>query len=475
MKIRKVLIAAPMALTLTSCGGDDGAKLPPPKTNLSPQFTSATATTVTENSAGSFYTTTATDADGDAVNFSISGGADAAFFQLSGPELSFVASPNFDRFADSNQDNVYDVILSASDGRGGTVEQTINVTVENDREGVSVRRITAGLNDPVGITDFLGVSGYEGFLLVAERGGTIWSVNSNTGEKRVWRDLNLSPGREAIDIASYGRGGSVGKVVVLVRDSQGIYLVLPDYDPFFEIKIADGDPMGARATLAYTLNTELGGQGLLVVAIGDPGGERAQGISGYGNVYIVRDPSPSTTRDKLFEVGRGIQQPSRIFDFIHGVLIADVGHSFEQELSPLVSRDLANFGWPFFEGNVEVQAGAPATLVGPSFVYPFGTGDFSGTAIRGGLYYDATDPYEISPIDSLNDRVLFADTNGSIFTVGLDLDHPSYLDQASLENRTLDFVPDIGAIDSVVALTKNFSQVLYILDADGEVFRVDPS
>lgn len=470
MKFRKFAFLGSLALTLVSCGGGSDNTPTPPVSNRTPQFTSATTALLSENTTGSFYTATATDADGDAVAFSITGGADASFFRLSGAELSFIKAPNFDLFADSNEDNVYNVTLSASDGRGGTVERSISVTVENDVEGVSVRRIAEGFDDPTSITDWIdGGTGNDGFLLVAERGGKIWSVNNNTGERRVWRDLNLAPGRELLDIAGLGRGGIVASPIALIRDNQGIYLAFPDFNPFTELRIADGDPEGAGATLAYTYNTELGGQGLLVVAIGDPGGRRAQGSSGYGNVYLVRNPSPFTTRAELFEVGRGIQQPSGIFDFVQGVLLADVGSSFEHELSPLLSRDLANFGWPFFEGTVEVQAGASTTLVPPSFVYPLGTGILRGSAIRGGVYYNSSNPFETSRISSLNDRTLFADADGSIFTVGLDFD------PASFENRTLDFAPASGRIDSVVKVAENFARVLYILDADGEVFRADPS
>lgn len=460
-----------MALTIVACGGSDGAApTTPPSANRSPQFTSIAGTTVTENSTGSFYTATATDADGDTIAFSIVGGTDAAFFELTGAELSFIETPNFDRFADSNEDNIYNVTISASDGRGGTVERSISVTLENDVEGVSVRRIATGFNDPTSITDWIdGGAASDGFLLVAERGGKIWSLNSNTGERQIWRDLNLAPGRELIEIAGNGRGGIRASPIAIIRDNQGIYLAFPDFASIPELKIADGDPEGAGAALGYTINTELGGQGLLVVAIGDPGGQRAQGNSGYGNIYVVRDPSAFTTRNDLFELGRGVQQPSAIFDFIQGVLIADVGSSVEHELSPLVSRDLVNFGWPFFEGRVEIQAGAPTTLVPPSFVYAVGDGNLSGTAIRGGVYYDSTDRFENSRISSLNDRILFADKDGSIFTVGLDFD------PASFENRTLDFLPDAGSLDSIVKVAENFQRVLYILDTDGEVFRADPS
>ena len=46
---------------------------------------------------------------------------------------------------------------------------------------------------------------------------------------------------------------------------------------------------------------------------------------------------------------------------------------------------------------------------------------------------------------------------------------------ASIELRTLDFAPDTGAIDRVVEIAADAAGVLYILDADGEIFRVDPA
>lgn len=361
MNFERAALLVLMALALTSCGGGNGGSgtgSTPPTANQAPQFNSASAVSVLENSSGPFYRATATDSDGDAVSFSIVGGADASLFRLDGADLSFTSTPNFDRFADADRNNVFDIRLRASDPRGGSVEQSISITVGNSIEGVSVRRIVTGLDNPVAITGFIeGVVG-DDFLLVGERDGTIWSVNGATGERTVYRELNLAPGRELLDVAGFGAGGIVLRPVALVRDSSGIYLI-PSLDsaPIAEIRIADGDPQGAGATLAYTWNTELGGQGLLVIAIGDPGGQRAQGTSGYGKVLILRDPSGATTSDELFEVGRGLQQPSRIFDFVEGVLIAEVGQTAQHELSPLTSRSSVNFGWPFFEGTAAVRSG----------------------------------------------------------------------------------------------------------------------
>ena len=70
------------------------------------------------------------------VDFSISlapdalNGADQSAFEIS-PDgvLSFKAPPDFEAPADANGDNVYEVVVQADDGNGGTTTQTISVTV----------------------------------------------------------------------------------------------------------------------------------------------------------------------------------------------------------------------------------------------------------------------------------------------------------------------------------------------------------
>lgn len=123
-----------LALSLAACGGGSGGKgggtNPPPPTNRAPVFTSAATASVAENTAGAFYTATATDADGNALTFSVSGGTDGARFQITGSgALSFVAPPDFEAPADANQDNVYQVQLSVSDGTASaTLALTVTVT-----------------------------------------------------------------------------------------------------------------------------------------------------------------------------------------------------------------------------------------------------------------------------------------------------------------------------------------------------------
>ncbi len=98
-----------------------------------------TAVTVSENQAA-VTTMTATDADGaQSLTYSISGGADAAKFNIdsSSGVLSFAAAPNFEAPTDAGADNVYAVQVQVSDGNGAgalTDVQAIAVTVADVNE-----------------------------------------------------------------------------------------------------------------------------------------------------------------------------------------------------------------------------------------------------------------------------------------------------------------------------------------------------
>ncbi|MBJ7440106.1 MAG: hypothetical protein JHD35_13895, partial [Sphingopyxis sp.] len=86
--------------------------------------------TAVEN-RGAAFTAVATDADGDAVTYSLSG-ADAALFDINATTgvVTFKNAPDFERPADANRDNVFDVVVTASDGRGQTT-QAVAITLTN--------------------------------------------------------------------------------------------------------------------------------------------------------------------------------------------------------------------------------------------------------------------------------------------------------------------------------------------------------
>jgi Ca2+-binding RTX toxin-like protein len=83
---------------------------------------------------------TATDADvGQTLTFSIADGADAALFTIGAATglLSFIAAPNFENPADADRDNVYQLVVAASDGNGGIDTQILTATVQDVPDGLA--------------------------------------------------------------------------------------------------------------------------------------------------------------------------------------------------------------------------------------------------------------------------------------------------------------------------------------------------
>ncbi|WP_282755960.1 cadherin-like domain-containing protein, partial [Desulfuromonas thiophila] len=77
-------------------------------------------------------TFSATDEDpADTVTFSITGGADQNLFRIDGANglLLFKQAPDFEAPSDSDADNIYQVVVTATDGAGATDLQTLSVSV----------------------------------------------------------------------------------------------------------------------------------------------------------------------------------------------------------------------------------------------------------------------------------------------------------------------------------------------------------
>jgi VCBS repeat-containing protein len=96
-------------------------------------------------------TVAATDADlpAQTLTYSMAGGADAALFTINGASgaLTFTTAPNYEAPADANADNVYEVIVRASDG-SLTDNQSLSVTVTDQNESAvgGVSDIAAATN-----------------------------------------------------------------------------------------------------------------------------------------------------------------------------------------------------------------------------------------------------------------------------------------------------------------------------------------
>ena len=105
----------------------------------SPVFTSGAAFSVEENETA-VGTVTAADPDPeDTVRYAITGGDDRADFQIdpASGALTFMTSPDYERPADADENNVYQVTVTATGGEGAralTADQAITVTVTGVNE-----------------------------------------------------------------------------------------------------------------------------------------------------------------------------------------------------------------------------------------------------------------------------------------------------------------------------------------------------
>jgi Ca2+-binding RTX toxin-like protein len=98
-------------------------------------FTSPENFSMAENQTA-VGTVSADDPEHDSFAFALAGGSDQAFFGLDthSGALRFLAAPDFESPEDADHDNVYDVLVSATDTFGASRSQLIHVTVTDVAE-----------------------------------------------------------------------------------------------------------------------------------------------------------------------------------------------------------------------------------------------------------------------------------------------------------------------------------------------------
>jgi type III secretion system FlhB-like substrate exporter len=190
-----------------------------------PVITSGNTASVAENTTA-VMTVTATDADQPAqtLTYSISGGADAARFQIDANTgvLSFLAAPDFEAPTDAGGNNVYDVIVQVSDGQGSTDTQAIAVTVTSANDSAPV--ITSGNTASVAenTTAVMTVTATDAdqpaqtltYSIVGGADAAHFQIDANTGVL----SFLTAPDFEAPTDAG---GDNVYDVIVKVSDGQG--------------------------------------------------------------------------------------------------------------------------------------------------------------------------------------------------------------------------------------------------------------
>jgi glucose/arabinose dehydrogenase len=502
MMVRLVSFSA-LAIALAACSGGGGPTPPPP--NGAPVFSSPAAASATENVVGAFYTAAATDPEGAAVSFSLSGGADQSQFSItSAGALSFVSSPDFENPADANRDNVYEVTIRASDGSAAS-SLNLRVTVTDVTDSFRVRRIASGLSQPLYL---LGRGDGSNRVFIVEKAGQVEILNLDT-------DLfNPTP---FLDVTSSinpsGEQGLLGMALAPDFATSGVFYVhVNNLNGDTEIRryrtqtanpdLADASSMDVIFFADQPAATNhkggwigFGPDNLLYIALGDGGGSNDP----FGNGQNLNSPlakilriNPATDgfpSDPLRDysippnnpfaggggvpetLAYGLRNPFRAsFDRVTGNLfIGDVGQGAIEEISLIRPGDAGlNFGWPILEGTRVNQTGSTAGMTPPIAEYGHGTGPRQGNSVTGGYVYRG-------PVEALQGEYVFADfVSANVWSfAAASASQGTTIASSAFTIQTAAFAPDIGTVNSVASFGEDSAGNLFIVGIDGEVFRLE--
>jgi hypothetical protein len=504
------------ALALAGCGarsGEDGAggdaqaaAAAAAGANSAPAFTSPAQASTPENGGRNFYQATASDADGDTLAFSIVGGVDRAAFRIASTgELSFHVPPDWEVPSDSDRNNIYLVRLAVTDGTTSAVRD-LAVTVTNvGPDAFQVRIVGTGFNQPLFVAP---VPDGSGRVFVVEKGGLIRILNPNTGVVAATPFLDLT-GQIATDaergllgLATAPNFASTGIFYVYVTNPSGTnevrrYRTLAGNrdraDP------ASGDVILAIPHPGFANHNGgwigFGRDSALYIATGDGGGagdpnNNAQNrnvlLGKILRIFVTRDAFPDDpARDYAipsnnpFAAGGGrpeiwvygVRNPFRAsFDPATGHLwVGDVGQNAREEIDRLASTDRgANLGWDIVEGTAPFSGSVQPGMMRPVAEYLHGTGPRQGNSITGGYVYRG-------PVEALRGQYFFGDfVNANRWSLPVRyVRSASTLSSSTFILRNADFMPNRGTIDNISSFGVDQSGNLYIVDLDGDIFRVE--
>lgn len=487
--MQKRILAVLIPLVLASCGGGGGSDTPPPTANAPPAFTSLQTASVTENITNA-YQATASDSNGDALTFTIDGGADAARFAItSAGALRFNAAPDFDLPGDADGDNVFAVVLRVSDGQT-SVTQAVNITVTNSREGIAVARVGTGFSQPLYVAPIPG----DSRVYVVEKGGNVYRFDPANGSRTLVldiTDISTSGERGLLGLAPYPDHAASQRLFAVATAANGNVQVRrytlgqPDSSTNYDLVLDIPHPGFDNHNGGWI---GFGPDGHVYVAVGDGGGggdpnNNAQNrnvqlgkilrfaIGAGGNSYGPAPGNPFLAGGgDPYVFAFGLRNPFRASFSGSTLLIGDVGQGAIEEIDMVTTAQPGlNFGWRFLEGTQPYSGSAPAGLTPPVAEYGHGSGPRQGRSVTGGYVYRG-------PVASLQGQYVFGDfISGSIWTVPFaDLVAGQTLPSSRLAVRNEDFAPDAGTISNIASFGEDSAGNLFIVSIGGDIFMVRP-
>jgi Cadherin domain/RTX calcium-binding nonapeptide repeat (4 copies) len=214
-------------------GGTDTQAIAVTITNINeaPVITSngggASASISLAENAAAVTTVTSVDPDAGATKtFVIIGGADASKFTISPTTgvLAFLTPPNFEAPADSNLDNIYDVVVEVSDGLGGIDTQAIAVTVTNANEPPEITSNGGAATAAISLSE--GATAVTTVMALDPDTGAVLTYSISGGADAAKFTINASTGVltfiTAPDFESPGDSGANNVYDIVIQVSDGI-------------------------------------------------------------------------------------------------------------------------------------------------------------------------------------------------------------------------------------------------------------
>ncbi|PSJ36214.1 cadherin domain-containing protein [Allosphingosinicella deserti] len=226
------------------------------------------ALTLTENSLD-VTVVMATDPDpGQVIRYALVAGPDRNLFQIDAAtgSLSFLGAPDFESPADQGADNVYEVVVAALDGYGGTDIQTLRITVTDAADGAA----------PV-MTSYGGAATVD--LLVAENTSLAATVTAADPDGTV-PTLSIAGGPDAAAFVIDALTGELRFITPPDFEQPGD----ADGDRMFEVRVRASDGINTSSQL---LRIAIGNENEFAPAIVSNGGTAAARIVMPENLGLV--------------------------------------------------------------------------------------------------------------------------------------------------------------------------------------------
>lgn len=506
--ITKTICVLGTCLGLLAC---DGSSKSANDINHAPVITSTANLSVPENTSN-VLTILASDADGDTLNYSLSGGADQALFNINSTSgaLYFILAPDYEAPADSDSNNSYVLQVSVDDGVN-TATQTITVNVTDLNEGVyglltrpsnvscsipnppptsstfTLTRVFSGLsfNDPVALRQ--SPTNPDRWYVVEQRGviQTFLSNDNSAIEFVNLTDRVVNNGEMGLlglafhpDYANnhyvyvYYSSDATGLQSIISRftatseteldiNSEHIIMVVDQPfenhnggnilfgpDGYLYIGLGDGGSGGDPNDYAQNINSLLGK--MLRIDVDNPAN---------GDQYSSPSDNPYVGiagRDEIFALG--LRNPWRwSFDRVTDNLIAgDVGQGEWEEIDIIVNG--GNYGWRCYEGNAVYNTSSGCN---DNYIFPIHTYDHTvGFSVTGGYVYRGS-------IASLYGKYIFSDYGtGPIWVMDDPYGSPSVSELISNTTTNSMFVSSFA---------EDANGELYVVSyGDGHIYRIDP-